>query len=594
VSTTLTLTIGTGVEGEGAALWGVGGAPATGLLPPGMVERIAGEVEAALAAPAGLLLAASDVDSAARERAAAEALGRLVAPPGMQAIRDALVAARSRSEALVLAVDARSDALRRLPWELLAGLPPGRSPLGVDAVVRLSTREPPAAPSPADRLDVRLWAPQADDLVVEAVVDGLRQRAEADPRIALVELPADLVGTPPRPDGPALLHVVSHGLAAISGVGLAGPGGVQAAETVTRALAPWADGCVLAIADVCEGAAASDDPADSPAWRLALAGLPVVVGPRTRWAMEASAAFREGLLAALLDGAALLPAVEAGRGRLRSLAVAHESCRWWTPLTIVATPLATRITAIRPPARIPGWPPCDPALAAVLHHAVDAARGYLGVEHLLAALAQTPDALPPALAMLQPALVAAAERCPPLPLSGDAAPTPRVQAMGTLLADGFDALALARSLAVVPWLAAALDPAARARILAPPGDDGRGTLPLEHDLPMPAPADILSFEVEGGPEDGRILTLSQPGDVLGRWDPGRPDDTRGRLYVGRSDADRTLSRRQLVVVQGYTVQLRAGSKLSRGGAPAQAVSGQLTLQPGDRLLLGASSRLRIA
>ncbi|MCK6503644.1 hypothetical protein L6R53_09640 [Myxococcota bacterium] len=589
------LTVG---AGRGVVLGLPGAAPATGELAEEAIAAVAARVEGLVRAPAGLLLSASDLDAAARERQAGEVLAALFDPPALREVRDALVAWAARGQPLHLVVDARTPAARALPWELLLAIPPGRSPLAATRVLRLQAAPPPVAPPPSEGLELRLWVADPADPVSARVAAALEATVAGLVGLRLRRLPSDLSG-PPAPaggvdrGGPAVLHLLTHGAGALDRVGLAGPGGPRAADTVARALQPWSAGALLAVTDVCGGAAATTDPADAPTWRLAMGGPPVVVGPRTRWAAEASVAFSAALYGALARGEAVGEAVEAGRLALRGLAIPHESGRWWTPLAIVSTPLAAGLRLARPPLSLPGWPASAPDAAAWLRAAADRARGYLGVEHLLAACTDPALSLPPRLAALRPALAELAARVPPAPHAGPAEPTPRLRGLGAELAPGFDAVDLARQLACVPWLAALLDPAVRARLLAPPEDDGRGTLPLEPVEAPPLSAEGLVLEVEAGPEDGRLLALRAPGEVLGRWDPGQPDVRDLRLYVDRADADRTLSRQHLSLEGPGLLRLRGATRLQRGPGPAQPAQGVVAVQAGDLLVLGAGTRLRV-
>jgi hypothetical protein len=145
----------------------------------------------------------------------------------------------------------------------------------------------------------------------------------------------------------------------------------------------------------------------------------------------------------------------------------------------------------------------------------------------------------------------------------------------------------------VPWLAALLDPALRARLLAPPEDDGRGTLPLEPVEAPPLSAEGLALEVEAGPEDGLLLVLRAPGQVLGRWDPGQPEVRELRLYVDRAEADRTLSRQHLTLEGPGLLRLRGATRLQRGAGPSQPAQGVVAVEAGDLLVLGAGTRLRV-
>lgn len=585
------LTVGTGVEGTGVLLVLPGLTPVLGELDDARLIGLPARLATLLRPPAGLLLASTDPALAAQERAAAELLAGLLDSASMRPVREALIAFAARQPSSTLAVEARTAALRALPWELLAALPPGRSPLAVEAVSRIQAGPPPALPSPGGTLEVRLWISDPGDTTLAALAEAHRRVIESLPGLSLSRVPADLSGGPTGP-GPAVLHLLAHGQG-LSRVGLQAAGGARAADTVAAGLAAWSKGAALAVVDVCGGAQATEDPADGPAGRLLLAGVPAAVGPRTRWAAEASRAFCEGLYRAFGEGLELEAALARARLALRMLALPHESARWWTPQALLCTPLAGRIRPLRAVPSLPGFP--RPGAAAVpLVQALGRAQGYLGVEHLLAAAADPELVLSPALAPARPALQALARAFPPQPLGGPATPSPRVRALAAELSDGFGPTELIRTLALVPWLARAWDPAARARLLAPGEDDGRGTLPFEpvEAEPMPTGGGLW-LEVEGGPDDGRILALRSPGEVLGRWDPGCPEVREHRLHTDRDDADRTLSRTHLRWLGAGRVALGGATLLERGGAPPRRAAGELELRAGDRLVLGASTRLRV-
>jgi len=590
----VTLTVGIGESERGVVLSLPGGAPATGQLTVQAIFAVHAAVKTSLRPPAGILTSASDLEAVARERAAGQALASLFEGPELREVRDALVAWQARAGALHLVIDARSQPLRSLPWELLAGLPPGRSPLAAVEVLRLQPAPPTAAPPAGEVLQVRLWSADPDEPVVRRLLEELRARLLAVPMLRIVDVPTDLSGGP-QDAGPAVLHLVTHGRADLGRVGLHTPSGTRAADTMARGLASWSRGCTLAITDVCAAAEGTLDPADAPTWRLSMDGMPVVVGPSTRWGVDASLSFGPAVYRSLAEGRPVSEAIQAGRAALRQLALAHRSCRWWTPLAIVTTPAAARLRLVLPPAQLPGWPPAAAEVGPVLRAALEAAHGYLGVEHLVAAHADPATPLPAAQASLRPALAELAAQVPALPLAGPCAPSPRMLALGAELPAAFPLHALLRQLALVPWVAALLDPSARARMLAPPEDDGCGTLPME---PAPVVADRpggtgLQLEVEAGPEDGRQLALESPGELIGRWDPGRPEQRQGRLLCDRPDGDRTLSRQHLRLVDDRTVELRGATRLLRGGALPRPVSGLLALRPGDGLVVGASTRLRV-
>lgn len=582
--------LGFGPRGLGVLLVLPGRSPVLGELDPGLLSGLGARLSPLLAPREGLVLAASDPELAARERQAGEALAALLDGPGARPVREALIAHQAREGRAPVCLELHLPALRALPWELLAALPPDRGPLALPAVARIQAGPPPSLPPAGVELELRLWVADPEDPVLAALAQAHERAVTALPGIRLRRLPPDLAGGP-EPGGLAVLHLLAHGQGEAR-IGLQALAGRWSAETLSAGLRAWSAGALLAVVDVCGGARPTEDPADGPAARLLLAGLPAAVGPRTRWSAEASRAFCGGLYEALAEGEALEAAVQRARRALRLRAIPHESGRWWTPQLLLCAPLAATLPARRAARLPPGLPPPGPD-ALALAEALGRAEGYLGVEHLLAAAADPAIPLPAALLPLRPAFDALARQLPPLPLGGPPAPSPRLRALFAELPKGFRVRELLRLLVLVPWLAERLDPGTRARLLAPAEDDGRGTLPFEPPEPeAPGEGPGLWLEVEGGPEDGRRLRLLA-GEDLGRWDPGQPELRQHRLYVEQPEADRALSRRHLRALGEGRVVLQGSSRLVRADEAPRPVGGELALRPGDRLLLGACTRLRV-
>ena len=558
------LQLGLGRDGRGASL-DTGGEPSLGRLSGSELHTLPDRLGRLLAAPKGLLTSAADTEATRRERHAARALATLLSGRGMAELRGRLgelrAQAEQRRERLRLLVDARTGALRAVPWELLECLPAGEWVGAGARLARLQAHAPLAPPRHGGRLVVHVWTPTPDDPTCLAVLDQLRGSVRGL-ELELVELD-DLDALPPAEAGVfSVLHVVSHGTAPVEALGEARAG---------RGLV-WLD--------VCGAASAPLPDREAAAWRLAAASTPAVLSPGTRLAHDASSRFSEGLYASLAAREHLIDAVAEGRRRMRKLAVAHPSCRWWNLRLVVGSrEVLDGPPPLRAADRPAGWPPSSSAMIHALTRAGEEARarGWFGVEQLLGAvLCMAGDT--PRLRAARPQLAEVHRRLPPhMGVGGDAAPSPRVREMASRLPSGWDLDDLLAGLASVPWVRRELSDALLEQLGAAASDDR-------------PPTRGLLLEVWGGPEDGRQLLLDTPGQLVGRADPQRRG-TAIELYRPGGPTDLALSRHALVWRGRRRADLPAGGRLERGREAIRRVRDDVEVRPGDVIWLGEATRL---
>lgn len=518
----IVLSVGVGSDGLGVLVVRGGRAPVHGRIDP---ERLAG-----IAVPrpsAGILLPGADAGMVAAERRAGRALAGLFAGAVDLALADARARARDRLELLIDA-----PTLEGLPWELLECAPADAGPAAGARVIRVV---PGAARAPRGH-GVEIWTPRPQDAVCAEVAGALAAIATERVRARV-------------------LHVVCHGETRGGEMFLRldddrwlDAAGAAAVLRPRLAEAP------VVVLDVCGAGGAVEDAGASLPRRLVEAGAAACLAPRCPFDADASRVASTALYAALSDGQDLATAVEAARGALAGLGMAHPALRWWTPVLVVAEARALRLGA-------------EAVLAAAVR--LGAADGFVGVEHLALAFARAP-APPPAVDVERERLLAMGQargawsRGP-----GEATPTPRLASMLAALPEDvddatlFEAFARARPVRMaVPFLSRA----------APPAKPGGPTIEVDEPEPI-EPQGGWVLEVLGGPEDGRRITLA-PGDVLGRWDPARAEPA-VELFVGGA-FDPAVSRRHLEVTP--TMELRPL-------APVVESGGVLTLGLATRLLV---------
>lgn len=561
------LTVGFGPDGLGASY-----APPDG--PP-----VAGRLDAAAVEAAARPVAATTPEAwSAAERDAALRVAGLLGGPGMAEVHAALAATRQSVGArpVPLLVDARTDPLRAVPWELAQGLDPAAHPLGGCRLRRLCPAGPLGAPERGLQVLVLIWAPETGDPRLAPLLADLTRALSALRRVAIRALPSDLSAVPAAPPGvPRILHVLTVGAGAAAAEARLVGGADPAATALVRS-------ATLVVVDPVD---ASERAPAGPA-RLVAAGCPLVVAPRHGFAPDASRAFHRAFYGAVAAGRSVAHATEEGRRALAALALPHPGARPWVPSLHVGAPDAADRALLRPAALPKGWAmgstDGEAVVAAALEHA--RGQGYLGVEHLALALSEWEPASD-LIAAARHALVMVAGMLPGVEGPDPPVPSPRLAEAAASLPHGYDPEALLRMLATVPWVAERLGMAVLSRL------QGGVRRPPPPSSRPPAPPGPLVFEVLAGPEDGRRIVLDAPGQVIGRWDADALGDDAHRLFVGGRSVDRSVSRRHVVYVGGREVEVLGYTRLERGGRVAD-VRGRLEVLPGDRLWLGAGTRLQ--
>lgn len=302
-------------------------------------------------------------------------------------------------------------------------------------------------------------------------------------------------------------------------------------------------------------------------------GAPSVIAPWGEVDVEALQRFGDGFYQALASHAPLSGAVAEGRRKVRAWGRRHPEARWskwsWRVATLEAAdspPL--RIETWRPE----GWPRPASDAAVLLERARELAvaqgGGYLGVEHVVAALKQvegggkTTEQIRrtlPRLDQFEATLAALS------PQAGDEALalSPRLSDWPGGLNDGFHLDDLCAVLA--------MDLAATLSGVRP----GSGQ-----------PAELLT--VLGGPEDGRRLELGE-GDTLGRASDN--DGPTQALYASGRLTDRKLSRQHLTWLGPGKVSLKRAARRFRGGEIARVGPGEVDLEASDLLVLTHATRV---
>jgi len=566
---------------------------AEGTLTPDQVIGARERIQRALASSSPVLVRGRDASrSRAEEQAGSHLSALLTAAPELAARWAWLLGRAAGQHQLALVViDATEPTARALPWELLAG--PEGPPLeesGSGVVLRLAPATPPPALEPRRGLDLRLWCAEPKDPTCAARIGALRSLADRL-GLRLLEGPGE------AEEGREVLWVIGHGERVADGVCLALEDADQGPGTAAHALGPAVRQAGLVVLDVCEAGCATPGELDALATRLMTSGARACAGPLIRAGLEAADAFASGLVVALLEGADAASATAAGRREVRALALPHPDCRWanhalWiSDVAVLDTPL------VRVERRPTGWPRPGPVAAELVgeavHLATAAEGGFIGVEHLLAALGQASDATP-STAALRFALSRDRElwRRHLVGLSLDASrptellPSPRLTRLGWWLPDGFDLEALWSELAREPGdlLGHLLGPFPTS---LPTGESTLKSATWGWDSGFQE--EPVAVEVLGGPEDGRRLRLG-PGESLGRASTeGGPDHG---LYQTTRLVDPYLSRRHMrwdgashVTALRPLVRVRGGDQ--------RKVSTTVEVKAGDVLTLTDATSLRL-
>ncbi len=558
------------------------------------VAAVQGRVARALASSSPVLVRGRDASRSRAEEKAGEHLGGLLTGAAEVSGRWAWLLGRAAGQhqmALVV-IDATDTAARALPWELLAGpegLPLEESGSGI--VVRLAPAAPPPPVEARRSLSLRLWCAEPADPTCAARIGALRSLADRLGLALYEDAPPD------DDDGQPVLWVIGHGERVADGVLLALEDTDQGPGTTAHALGPAVRGAGLVVLDVCEAGCATPGELDALATRLVAAGARACAGPIIRAGLEAADAFGSGLVGALLDGTDIASATAAGRREVRALALPHPDCRWANHALWVSDVGVLDTALVRVERRPSGWPrpgpDAAPLVGAAVHLATSGDGGFVGVEHLLAALGESPDSSP-STAVLRFALSRdrGLWRRHLVGLSLDPArpaellPSPRLVRLGWWLPDGFDLETL--------WTELAKEPGDLLGHLLGPFPttlpSGESTLKSAtwgwdsgfHEEPV-------AVEVLGGPEDGRRLRLS-PGETLGRASTeGGPDHG---LYQTSRLIDPYLSRRHLRWEGGSRVTALRPIVRVRGGDQRE-VQDTVEVKAGDVLTLTDATALRL-
>ena len=307
--------------------------------------------------------------------------------------------------------------------------------------------------------------------------------------------------------------------------------------------------------------------------RLIEVGAPSVIAPADEVGVESIQRFADGFYPALAAHATVREAVAEGRRKVRAWGRRNPEARWSNWRWVVSSVEAAATGALRPPSWRPeGWPNPAADAAALLDKARELSLaqgvGYLGVEHVVAALRQVDGggkttaqirSTLPRMDQFQAALAALS----PQPASSQLRLSPRLASWKEGLTDGFSLDDVCSVLA--------MDLAAGLAGVRP----GSGE-----------PASTLT--VLGGPEDGREVEL-EVGQTLGRWSEN--DGPTVALYGDIGLTDRKLSRQHLTWAGAGQVDLKRAARRFRGGEIARVGPGEVSLQAGDLLVLTHATRL---
>lgn len=623
----MTLTLVLGLHGgAGALLLDGSSAPLEGFLGPADPLPDRSPPLFGLEPPPGVIAPGADARASREERELATDMERgLLRAPGMARIWDRLVRSRGAAEEaqapFVVAIDARTDELRRLPWEVLGALRPGESPLAGVQIVRLVASDV-ARPLPAGerrRVEIRGWLPQEDAPTCAWV------RGQLDASVAKLEQ-VSLRWIDPLQEGPAdddnalrVLHVVCHGEAHLDQVVLRAFSDASAStDSAARLLASLLYSAHIVVLDVCGGAFSGVASLDSPAGRFAAAGVPACVAPLLPWSSEASAVFSAGFYRSLARGGSLVQAVAHGRrGLSTQLAVAHPHARWWNPAVLVSG-ADSRLVAplVRSAAWFPGWAQGGPETEDVLRRALDRGTelGFVGVEHLVIALSEhrgatfSGSALRPLAERMQ-ALLDTLEPGPAPPLAPTL--TERLRRLAPLLAEGWTLLHLVGIVLTTPTLGlivgfAAVQRAAQACARGPTDEtivsQASGAASMRGvagevsraEETKEFPPSALILEGLGGPDDGRRLALDRPGQVLGRADPRHPEAWETSLYRPPGPLSQRISRTHLHYEGAGALRAGRRTAVSRGAQsdPLPTDRG-VVVRRGDVIVLRDVARLLV-
>ncbi|MCP4805573.1 MAG: CHAT domain-containing protein [Proteobacteria bacterium] len=483
-------------------------------------------------------------------------LGELLqATPVWGALHRALPSAGESGRPAVLAITTPED-LAGLPWERL--FVDGDAPLEVErraVVARLHNGEGQPQ-SGENAFELLRWSPTAEDQGCGRISHRLDELG-ASLDIQILEFENQL------PSGNFVFQIVLNGrqTEVLRSHLDRGPSG-RLGLVLSR--------CACVVLSVRQG---SEADCELLARRLIELGAPSVVAPASEVGVESVQRFSDGFYQALAAHATAAEAVAEGRRKVRAWGRRHPEARWSRWRWYVAGLDAAATGALRPPSWRPeGWPNPAADAAALLDRARELSLaqgvGYLGVEHVVAALRQVDGggkttaqirATLPRMDQFQAALAALS----PQPGDSELRLSPRLAGWRSGLTDGFSLDDVCSVLAM---------------------DLAKGLAGVRPGTGDPA----KDLTVLGGPEDGRVMELD-PGQTLGRYSDN--DGPTHGLYGDVGLTDRKLSRQHLTWTGPGKVELKRAARRFRSGEIARVGPGEVDLLAGDLLVLTHATRL---
>lgn len=581
------LTLGSGADGHEAILAAEGLLPLTGRLEPRFVQEALDQAQTLQHFLPPSLSGYAEPAWNGLERRTALLLNGLLHGPQLRELANGLSALSRREEdpqqPLELQLDLLTSSLSSLPWELLEALPPMALLTGRCRVLRSVRVAVP--PSTHQGAFVALsMPPPSTSLMGREELDALMQLLGGLPKVK------SSTGWRPEPHGSQAGLPVLHLMRRED----------DHAELDVMTSMPL-NGFGLVVLDLRRGLVGSPRSPHELAAQLIRRGAPAVLTTQYPTEEGFASCFFPPFYRHLTEGMPITEALGEGRQALRVLESRHAHERWWSPMLLVAgdgsAALRSRVVQ---PGPLAGWPSGDAEAEEVLRSAANLskAQGFLGIEHVAMCLGKLSNP-PPPLALLQAEMIELGRELTAFGLNPVETPrlTPRMETLGNQLAPGFDLMALIQRLLAHPGLVDRFPTAVLASLDVLGQSDKGSTFRFEpHELQRRmaslrhAP---LLLEVLGGPEDGRQLRLSQEGELLGRWDASAPAPLESRIYLHEPTADRTVSRRHLLYRGGLMVESLATTQLKRNRSTTLLPRGITQLQPGDVLLLGEATRLRV-
>lgn len=565
---------------------------------PAVAGILAALQEATPSAGPVLLVPGDDVEVSAMELAAGRALAPALAASHALSRELAFYLGQvSADSPLLLVVSAADAAQRSLPWELLCESPQGShlADRGI-AIARLADGRP-QPPRPArSTLRTLAWVPGGDPL--SASLLNALSAATQEHDLPAPEPLAD--AALPSEDEAAVLHLILHGTVEQEQLSLLVDEDRHGAGGITQQLRAWLPQVDLVVLSVCESGTALREELDGLVGQLIQAGAPAVVAPADELSVEAAEAFSRGLVGALAAGAAVPTAVHTGRQAVRALALPYPDARWHA-LQLTVGDLNRTAPLIQPGWRPAGWPRPSAVAGQVLTQAraLAADSGFIGIEHLLLAMADAPpgENIPTVRFLLRSNRSQIMARLGLLKTDAavacDERGTLRLRSVGASLEHGFSVADLWQHLIreqhpVLVWYLGG-------QAVPGPDTDSDATQRLETDPMVTAFGPVDALEVLGGPECGRRLAFA-PNARIGRWRAGAAEQVCAlALFENTPLRDQTLSRSGVLRWRApdRVETLSPHIVLYRRGMPpiSPDAGAPLWLRPGDALKLSRASWL---